>query len=149
MLSRILCSCIFNFLWFHCLVLSVAVSLQCLAKLQRRLFWELLEKHLKGNAIIGYRLHEFMREKSCLTNLIFYDKVTNIYENITNVVVGSQLWISSKLPVSHSILLDKLSRQGIMWWVKNWLIGQVQVIGINWLHQAVGQALVGCGEASF
>lgn len=37
------------------------------------------EKHLKGNAIIGCSHDEFMREKSCLTNLIFYDKVTNIY----------------------------------------------------------------------
>jgi len=48
-------------------------------KIMEKFILGVTEKHLKGNAIIGCSHDEFMREKSCLTNLIFYDKVTNIY----------------------------------------------------------------------
>lgn len=38
-----------------------------------------IEKHLKKNAVIGYRQHGFTRGKSCLTNLIYlYNKVIQL-----------------------------------------------------------------------
>lgn len=37
-----------------------------------------LERHLENKAIIRLSQHGFMKEKSCLSNLIFYDKVTHL-----------------------------------------------------------------------
>jgi len=53
-------------------ITGLSVSLQCLVKLWRGLFWGLLK-----SAVIAHSQHGFMRGKSCLTTLIsFHDKVT-------------------------------------------------------------------------
>lgn len=38
------------------------------------------EKHLKDNAVIGHSQRGFMRGKSYLTNLTFYDRVNHLGE---------------------------------------------------------------------
>lgn len=47
-------------------------------KITEKIILGVAEKHLKDNAVIGHSQHNFMRAKSCLTNLIsFYYKVTH------------------------------------------------------------------------
>ncbi|KAK4827795.1 hypothetical protein QYF61_021748 [Mycteria americana] len=86
-----------------------------------------IERHLKDNAIIRHGQHEFMKGKSCLTNLIsLYDKVTHPVDE--GKVVDA-------FYVLHSILLEKLSNCGMnrfmVRWVKNWLKGRPQRVVVN------------------
>ena len=44
-----------------------------------RIMLGVIEKYLKDNVVIGHCQHGFMRERSCLTNLIsFYDKINHL-----------------------------------------------------------------------
>ena len=57
-------------------------------KIMEKAILEVIEKHLRDNAVIGHSQHGFIRGKLCLTNLIsFYDKVTNLVDQGKPVVV--------------------------------------------------------------
>lgn len=57
---------------------DLSVSLQCLAKLWRILFGEVLKKTCEGQCT-GHSQYSFMTGKSCLSNLISsHDKVTHL-----------------------------------------------------------------------
>ena len=48
-----------------------------LRKAMEQIILNAIPRHLQGNQVIGPSQHGFMNVKSCLTNLIFYDKVTH------------------------------------------------------------------------
>ena len=94
------------------------------------------QRHLKDNAIIRHSQHGFTKGKSCLTNLMaFYDKVTRLVEEGKVVDVVFLEFRKAFDPVSHSILLDKLSSWEMsrytVCWVKNWLKGTAQRLPVN------------------
>ncbi|GAB0205804.1 mitochondrial enolase superfamily member 1 [Grus japonensis] len=76
-----------------------------------------------------------MKGRSCLTNPIFYDKVTHLVDEGKAVDVVYLDFSKAFDIVSHSILLDKLAAHGLdrctLHWVKNWLDGQAQRLVVN------------------
>ncbi|GAB0179510.1 mitochondrial enolase superfamily member 1 [Grus japonensis] len=80
--------------------------------------------------------HGFMKDRSCLTNLIsFYDKVTCLTDEGKTVHVVYLDFSKAFDIVSHSILLEKLAAHGLdghmLHWVKSWLDDQAQRVGVN------------------
>lgn len=104
-------------------------------KIMEKIMMGVIEKHLKDNTVIGYSQHEFMREKSWLTNLIlFYGKITNLAGQGKPADIMVLDFSKAFDSFSLSILLDKMSSvqlvKTITWWVKNWLMGQAQSVNI-------------------
>jgi len=80
--------------------------------------------------------HEFVKGKSCLTNLIsFYDKVTCLLDERKAVDVVYLDLSKAFDTVSHCIILEKLVAHGsgrcTLRWVKNWLDGWEQKVVVN------------------
>ena len=47
-----------------------------------RMILEVIEVHLGDDVVIGHSQHGFMRDRSCLTDLIsFYDKITHLVKH--------------------------------------------------------------------
>ena len=68
------------------------------------------EKHLRDNAVIGHSQHGFLRERSCLTNLIsYYNKATHLDEDRKSADVILLDFSTAVDAVSHSILLEQMS----------------------------------------
>jgi len=87
-----------------------------------------LTRRVKGNQAIRPSQHEFMKGRSCLTDLIsFYDQVTHLVDE--GKAVDVVYLDSSKAfdTVPHSMLLEKLAAHGLdgctLRWIKNWLNG--------------------------
>ncbi|KAJ7424345.1 RNA-directed DNA polymerase from mobile element jockey-like protein [Pitangus sulphuratus] len=79
-------------------------------KVMEKIIPRCIEKHLKDNTVIGHSQHNFMRGKSCLSDLIpFYDNVPHLVDQ--GKLVDVIFLDSSKAfdPVSPRNLLDKLS----------------------------------------
>ncbi|PKU44208.1 rna-directed dna polymerase from mobile element jockey-like [Limosa lapponica baueri] len=72
---------------------------------------------------------------SCLTNLIFYDKMTLLVHEGKSVAVVYLDFRKAFDTISHSSLLEKLAAHGLdgptLCWVKNWLDGQAQRAMVN------------------
>jgi len=90
----------------------------------------------KDNQGIRPSQHEFMKDRSWLTNLIsFYDQVTRLVGE--GKAVGVIFLEFSKVfdTVSHSILLEKLAAHGVdrctLRWIKYWLDGPAQRVVVN------------------
>ncbi|KAJ7415843.1 hypothetical protein WISP_75817 [Willisornis vidua] len=80
-----------------------------------------IEKHLKGNTVIGHSQHVFIRGKSCLSNLIsFYDQITHLADQGKSVNAFFLDFSKAFDAVSPRILLDTMSStqldKNIMWW---------------------------------
>ncbi|KAJ7402711.1 RNA-directed DNA polymerase from mobile element jockey-like protein [Pitangus sulphuratus] len=106
------------------------------SKVMEKIVLESIEKHLKGNTVIGHSQHGFRRGKSCLPNLIsFYDMVTHLADQGKPVDVIFLDFSKAFSTVSHRILLDKLSStqldKHIMRWVSNWLTNRTQRAIVN------------------
>ena len=91
--------------------------------------------HLQDNHMIRPSQHGFMKGRSCLTNLIFYDKGTHLVDEGKAVDVVYLDFTKAFDTASHSILLEKLAAHGLgsctLCWVKNCLDGWVQRVGVN------------------
>uniref|UniRef100_A0A8B9VLG6 Reverse transcriptase domain-containing protein n=1 Tax=Anas zonorhyncha TaxID=75864 RepID=A0A8B9VLG6_9AVES len=93
-------------------------------------------RHLQDNQVIRPSQHEFMKGRSCLTNLTsFYDKVTCLVDEGKSVDVVCLDFNKDFDTIFHSILLKKLSAPGLDWrtlrWVRNWLDSRAQRVLVN------------------
>ncbi|KAK4829263.1 hypothetical protein QYF61_002655 [Mycteria americana] len=97
-----------------------------LGKVMEQVILSAITQHIQDKQVIRPSQHGFMKDGSCLTNLIsFYNKVTQ--------------WMRERLKafdtVSHSILLEKLAAHGLdghtLHWVKDWMDGQAQRVVVN------------------
>ncbi|KAK4821439.1 hypothetical protein QYF61_020022 [Mycteria americana] len=78
--------------------------------------------------------------RSCLTNLISYDKVTHLVDEGKAVDVLYLDFSKAFDTISHSILLEKLAARGLdgctLRWVKNWLDVQAQRVVVNGVYSS-------------
>ncbi|KAK4827375.1 hypothetical protein QYF61_017313, partial [Mycteria americana] len=82
-------------------------------KVMERFILSALNRHVQANQRIRPSQHGFMKDRSCLINLIFYDQVTHLVDE--GKAVGVIYWDFSKVydTVSQSILLEKLAAHGL------------------------------------
>lgn len=92
-----------------------------------------LERHLENKAIIRRSQHGFMKEKSCLSNLILCDKVTRLVNEGKEVDVIFLGFSKAFATSPHSVILGKLSSCGLNRFmlftthrVVNWLNSKTQ-----------------------
>jgi len=105
-------------------------------KIMERFILSALTRHVKYNQRIRPSQHGFMKDRSCLTNLIsFHDQVTRLVDEGKAVGV-IYLDISKAFDtVPHSVLLEKVAAHGLdgctLRWIKNWLNDQAQRVVVN------------------
>ena len=91
--------------------------------------------HIQDNQVVRPSQHGFRKGRSCLTNLISYDKVTRLVDEGKAVAVVYLDFSKAFDTVSHSILLEKLPAHSLdgrtLRWVKNWLDVRAQRVVVN------------------
>ena len=91
--------------------------------------------HVQDNQVIRPSQHGLMKGRSCLTNLISYDKVTHLVDEGKAVDVVYLDFSKAFDTVSHSILLEKLAAHGLdgctLCRLKNWLDGRAQRVVVT------------------
>lgn len=102
---------------------GLKVSVLCLVKLWRNLFWELLKKILEVNTATGHS-HEFKRGKTCLVKLIsLYEMVIQLVYQEKPVDVIFVNFSKGFATVCHNTIVDKISSiqfdKNIMSWQSN------------------------------
>jgi len=104
-------------------------------KIMERLLLSALTRHVKDNQGIRPIQHWYMKGRSYLTNLIFYDQVTCLVDEGKAMDVIYLDFTKTFDTVPHSILLEKLAAHGLdgctLCWIKNQLNGQVQRVVVN------------------
>jgi len=85
-----------------------------------------LTAHVKDNQGIRPSQHQFIKGRSCLTNLIsFYDQVTRLVDEEKTVDIVYLDFHKAFNAVPHSILMEKLAARDsegcTLRWIKNWL----------------------------
>jgi hypothetical protein len=113
------------------------VSLTCLVcKLLESIIKDVIVAHLERYELIRDSQHGFTKGRSCLTNLLeFFEEVTlNLDEGRPfDVIYLDFSKAFDKVP--HQRLFRKLLAHGIggqiLEWVKNWLTGRRQKVGVN------------------
>uniref|UniRef100_A0A8B9DCC3 Reverse transcriptase domain-containing protein n=1 Tax=Anser cygnoides TaxID=8845 RepID=A0A8B9DCC3_ANSCY len=94
-----------------------------------------ITRHVHGIHGIRPSQHGFMKGRSCLSNLISYDRVTRLVDEGRAVDVIYLDFSKAFNTVSHSILFGKMAAHGLdrytLLWVKNWLEGQAQRVVVN------------------
>ncbi|GAB0206223.1 mitochondrial enolase superfamily member 1 [Grus japonensis] len=105
-------------------------------KVKEQIILSSITWYVQDNQVIRPSQDEFMKGRSCLTNLIsFYDKVTHLVDEGKAVDVVYLDFSKTFDTISYSILLEKLAAHGLdgrtLCWVKNWLDGQAQRIVVN------------------
>jgi len=117
---------------YHTLVTLTSIP----GKVMEQLIQDVIIKQVEEKQVIRSSQHEFIKEKSCLTNLIaFYDGVTGWVDEGRAVDVVYFDFSKASDTVSHNILLGKLRKFGLHeWtvrWTENWLNGRTQRVVIS------------------
>jgi len=104
-----------------------------LGKVKEQIILSAIMWHIWDNQVIRPSQHGFMKDRSCLTNLIsFYDQVTHLVDEGKAVGV---IYLDFSKAISCSIPLEKLATHGLdgytLHWVKNWLDGWAQRVVVN------------------
>ncbi|KAJ7418397.1 RNA-directed DNA polymerase from mobile element jockey-like protein [Willisornis vidua] len=104
-------------------------------KVIKQIILSAITQHLQDRQGIMHSQHKFRRDRSCLTNLIFYNQVICLVDEGKAVDV---VYLNFSKPfdtISHAILLEKLAAHGLdrgtLCWVKSWLEGQAQRVLVN------------------
>ncbi|KAF1595969.1 UNVERIFIED_CONTAM: hypothetical protein FQV16_0016447, partial [Eudyptes robustus] len=85
-----------------------------LEKVMEQMILSAITRHIQGNQVIRPSQHEFMKGRSCLTNLIsFYDQVTCLVDEGKAVDVVYLDFSKAFDTISHSILLEKMAAHGL------------------------------------
>jgi len=71
-----------------------------------------ITQHVQDNQVIRPSQHGFMKGRSCLTKLIFYDQVTHLVDERKAVDVVYQDFSKAFDTIPHSTLLEKLAAHG-------------------------------------
>ncbi|KAK4819807.1 hypothetical protein QYF61_011601 [Mycteria americana] len=109
-------------------------------KLMEQIILTAITRHVENNQGIKPSQHGFRKGRSCLTNLIFYDKVTRLVDEGKAVDIVYLDFSKAFDTVSHSILLEKLAAHGLdgctLHWLKNWLDGRAQRVVVNGVYSS-------------
>jgi len=105
-------------------------------KIREQYILSALTGHVKDNQGIRPSQHDFMKGRSCLTNLIsFYDQITRLVDEGKAEDLVYLDFRKSFDTVPHSIPLEKLAAHGLngcsLCWIKNWLNGRAQRVVVN------------------
>ncbi|PKU39610.1 rna-directed dna polymerase from mobile element jockey-like [Limosa lapponica baueri] len=95
-----------------------------LGKIMEQIILHAITQHIEDNQVIRPSQHGFVKGRSCLTNLIsFYDTVIHLVDERKSVDAVYLGFRRAFGPVSHSILLEKLTAHGLdghdLCWVKS------------------------------
>jgi len=107
-----------------------------IGKITEQFILSALTGHVQDNQGIRPSQHGFMKGRSCLTSLIsFYDQVTQLVDKGKAVDVVYLDFSMAFGTVPHSIFLETLAAHGLdgctLFWIKNWLNGEVQRVVVN------------------
>ena len=142
-----------------CTILSTyrPVSLtSILCKILESIIKDKIAAHLQAFNLINESQHGFMKERSCLTNLLEYlETVTKLLDEGVPVDVIYLDFAKAFDKVPHARLLKKLEAHGIEGdyttktrWIKNWLEGRRQRVNINGKLSSWAKVMSGVPQGS-
>jgi hypothetical protein len=130
------------------------VSLTCiLCKVLEKIVKERLLDHLTKYRILKDSQHGFIKGRSCLTNIL--DFLEEVYEKLDEGKAVDVVYLDfakafDKVP--HSRLAAKLESCGVggkvLCWIKNWLLGRRQKVGIRGKYSDWAEVISGVPQGS-
>jgi hypothetical protein len=130
------------------------VSITCLVcKILESIIKDVMLVHLEKYGLIRDSQHGFMKGRSCLTNLLeFLEDVTLNLDEGKPVDVIYLDFSKAFDKVPHQRLFRKLLAHGIgghiLEWVKNWLTGRRQKVGVNQIYSDWEYVISGVPQGS-
>jgi ribonucleases P/MRP protein subunit RPP40 len=130
------------------------VSMTCIVcKIMESILKDVMVKHLERANLIRDSQHGFTRGRSCLTNLLeFFEDVTEHLDEGKPVDIIYLDFSKAFDKVPHERLFSKIRAHGIggqiLLWVKNWLTGRRQKVGINQSYSEWEDVISGVPQGS-
>jgi ribonucleases P/MRP protein subunit RPP40 len=123
------------------------------SKILERIIKDKIVKYLDENNLINISQHGFVKNKSCLTNLLeFTQNITDWIDNYKPVDIYFLDFNKAFDKVPHNRLLSKLEAHGIsgnlLLWIKDWLSDRKQRVVINGAMSSYSNVLSGVPQGS-